>query len=80
MGAACTLGLRRRIDAQNNSDNFLPVGALSLGTEQAEVRYRVPLVITGENGCRWSDIVNCGVTWRRRHDRLLSWATNQHLH
>ena len=37
-GAARTSGLPRRIDAQNNSDHFVPVGPLSLGIEQAQVR------------------------------------------
>ena len=55
-------GLARRIDAQSNSGNFLLVGTVSLGVERAQVRYRVPLVVIGEDGCCWRDIVNCGIT------------------
>jgi hypothetical protein len=41
-GAARPPGLPLGIDAQNNSDTFLPVGAVSLGVEEARVRFRVP--------------------------------------
>jgi hypothetical protein len=60
-GAPRTPRLPRRIDMQNNSGNFLPVGTLSLGVEQAQVRYRVPLVVSGEHGCCRSDIINCRI-------------------
>jgi hypothetical protein len=63
-GAARTPGVPRRIDAQNNSGNFLSAGPLSFGIEQAQVRYRVPLVVSGKDRCRWSDIIDCGITWR----------------
>ena len=60
-GAARTPGVPRRIDAQNNSGNFLSAGPLSFGIEQAQVRYRVPLVVSGEHGCCRSDIINCRI-------------------
>ena len=45
---ARTPRLPPRIDAQNNAGNVLAVGTLSVGVEQAQVRYRVPLVIRSE--------------------------------
>jgi hypothetical protein len=33
---------------RTNSDNFLPVGAVSLGVKLAQVRDRVPLIVSGE--------------------------------
>jgi hypothetical protein len=64
-GSARTPRLPLWIDAQNDSGNICPVGTLSLGVQQAQVRYRVPLVISGEDKCCWSDIVSCGIKWRR---------------
>jgi len=61
-------------DGQHNSGYLLPVGTLSFGVKQVQTRYRVPLVISGEDGCCRGDIVDCGITWRRRHDQLLSGA------
>ena len=40
-------------DGQHNSGSLLPVGALSFGVKQVQMRYRVPLVISGEDGCCW---------------------------
>jgi hypothetical protein len=43
-----TTRLPRRIDAQNNSGNLPPIATPGLGVEQAQVRYRVPLIVSGQ--------------------------------
>jgi hypothetical protein len=35
---------------------------VSLGVEQAQVCSHAPLVISREDGCCWSGIINCGIT------------------
>lgn len=50
MGATCRLGLRDRINPENDSGNFIPGRALRVGIEQAEIRDQMGAVIGREFG------------------------------
>jgi hypothetical protein len=67
-GTTRTLRFSHGINVQNDSCDVLPIRSVGFGVEQAKVRNRMSLVLAGEDGRGWSDVVHWGIEWRRLHD------------
>ena len=60
-GAARSVWLRDRIDPEDNTSRFAPIGIVRLGIKEPQIRDDVLLVIRRKHGICWRNICDIGL-------------------
>ena len=66
-GTPGAFGLALRIDVQNDVGNFAPIGSFGIGVKETQIRYKMLLIVAGQNRLRRSSIRHGWIEWRLGH-------------
>src|SRR5258708_6479591 len=66
-GTLGAFGLALRIDVQNDVGNLAPIGSFGIGVKETQIRYKMLLIVAGQNRLRRSGIRYGRIEWRLGH-------------